>query len=220
MLLAAGRGERMRPLTDTSPKPLLRITDDTSLIEFHIKKLKLLGLTDIIINIAWLGEQVIEQLGDGSDYGVKIEYSNEGDSALETAGGIINALVLLGSEPFIVINSDIVTDYDFTQLQLQDHKLAQLVLVPNPAFHPEGDFYMENNTVHPSAGTKFTFSGIGMYHPDFFTGLPLGVLALGPILRTAINDAKLDAEIHFGDWFDVGTPERLTEIQIRLKKQK
>ncbi len=218
MLLAAGRGERMRPLTDNTPKPLLKISDETSLIELHIKKLESLGLTDIIINVAWLGDQIIELLGDGSDYGVKIEYSNEGDSALETAGGVINALALLGTEPFIVINSDIITDYNFNKLQLHDNKLAQLVLVPNPAFHPDGDFYMNDNVIHPTEGIKWTFSGIAMYHPDFFKGLNVSVLALGPLLRTAISKYNINAEIHLGSWFDIGTPERLIEIQRLLNK--
>ena len=150
MLLAAGRGERMRPLTDNTPKALVRIKDNSTLIELHIKKLKALDFTDIVINIAWLGEKIIDHLGDGSNYGVNIQYSDECDSALETAGGIIKALDLLGSEPFIVINSDIYTDYDFSFLQLHKNKLAQLILVPNPEFHPEGDFFIKNENCHPT----------------------------------------------------------------------
>jgi len=213
MLLAAGRGERMQPLTNTIPKPLLEIKNDTSLIELHIKKLKSLGFTDIVINIAWLGEKIVSKLGDGSHYGVNIQYSDEADSALETAGGIINALELLGGKPFIVINADIVTDYDFSQLQLRENKLAQLVLVPNPEFHPEGDFFIHNNSVHPLEGDKFTFSGIALYHPDFFKNCAAGVLALGPLFRHAIDNFSIEAEVYRGAWFDIGTPERFTDIK-------
>jgi len=216
MLLAAGRGERMRPLTDNIPKPLLEIQKNISLIEYHIKKLKFSGLTDIVINISWLGDQIVEFLGDGSNYGVNIQYSDERECALETAGGIIKALGFLGPEPFIVINSDIYTDYDPTLLQLKKNKLAQLVLVPNPEFHPEGDFYMNNKNLHPAQGEKFTFSGIALYHPDFFKGLEIGVLALAPLFQSAIADFKIDAEVFYGKWFDIGTPERLNEIKHEL----
>ncbi|MFV2060952.1 MAG: N-acetylmuramate alpha-1-phosphate uridylyltransferase MurU [Gammaproteobacteria bacterium] len=216
MLLAAGRGERMRPLTDRIPKPLIEITANTTLIELHINRLKSIGFTDIVINLAWLGEKIVQLLGDGSRFGVTIEYSDEGDNALETAGGIINALDLLGAEPFIVINSDIYTDYDFKHLYLQQDKLAQLVLVPNPEFHREGDFFMKDNTINNSEGEKFTFSGIAMYHPDFFKGLAAGPLALGPLLRHAIADATINAEIYNGAWFDIGTPDRLSTIQNYL----
>lgn len=216
MLLAAGRGERMRPLTDSLPKPLLKIQNNISLIEYQIKKLKSAGLTDIVINISWLGDQIVDFLGDGSSYGVNIQYSDERECALETAGGIIKALKFLGPEPFIVINSDIYTDYDPAVLQLQKNKLAQLVLIPNPEFHPEGDFYMNNKKLHPAQGEKFTFSGIAMYHPDLFKGLPIDVLALAPLLRSAITEFKIEAEVFYGKWFDIGTPERLNEIKHEL----
>lgn len=217
MLLAAGRGDRMRPLTDNTPKALVEVVNNTTLIEMHIRRLKSLGFTDIVINIAWLGKKIVNYLGDGSNYGVSIQYSDENDSALETAGGIINALQYLGSEPFIVINSDIYTDYDFSQLQLCQNKLAQIVLVPNPEFHPEGDFFIHNNKLHQSDGEKFTFSGIALYHPDFFKGLSPEVLALGPLLRAAITEFKIEAEVHYGKWFDIGTLERLSEIQSFLR---
>jgi len=218
MLLAAGRGERLRPLTDTTPKALININGETTLIETHLKRLKKLELTEIVINVAWLGQKIISHLGDGSQYGVNIRYSDESNSALETAGGIINALELLGSQPFIVINSDIYTDFDFRQLQLKQNKLAQLVLVPNPDFHPQGDFFILNNECHPSEGDKFTFSGIAMYHPDFFKGITVKVLALGPILQAAIAESQVNATLYNGLWFDIGTPERLTEIQKQLQK--
>jgi len=217
MLLAAGRGDRMRPLTDNTPKPLLKLNESTTLIEAHIKRLNSVGLNEIVINIAWLGHQIVNYLGDGSRYGVNIQYSDEADTALETAGGIINALDLLGSEPFIVINADIYTNYDFSLLRLQDSKLAQLVLVPNPDFHPEGDFYIKNNVCHPTDGEKFTFSGIAIYHPNFFKGLTVDILPLGPLIRSAIAEFKINAEVYYGEWSDVGTPERLHEIQRSLQ---
>ncbi len=216
MLLAAGRGERMRPLTDTIPKPLIEITDNITLIELHINRLKSLGFTDIVINVAWLGEKIMNFLGDGSRYGVTIQYSDETDNALETAGGIINALEVLGPDAFIVINSDIYTDYDFSHLQLKDDKLAQLVLVPNPEFNPEGDFFMKEKKLNATEGEKFTFSGIALYHPDFFKGLPQSKLALGPLLRKGITNSQINAEVYYGQWFDIGTPERLSEIQNYL----
>ncbi|VAX01288.1 Glucose-1-phosphate thymidylyltransferase [hydrothermal vent metagenome] len=218
MLLAAGRGERMRPLTDHTPKPLLGINDDTSLIELHIKNLKLQGFTNIIINVAWLGQKIIEQLGDGDNYGVDIQYSNEHDTPLETAGGIIKALPLLGSEPFIAINSDIYSDFDYKLLALNPNELAQLILVPNPRFHPEGDFFMNSGKLDATIGEKYTFSGIAMYHPDFFKGLAIEVLALAPLLRKAILECKISAQVYSGNWFDIGTPERLNEIKSFLFK--
>ncbi len=218
MLLAAGRGERMRPLTDNTPKPLLEISNNTSLIELHIKNLKAQGFNDIVINIAWLGEKIIERLGDGLDYGVNIQYSNEFDTALETAGGIVKALPLLGSHAFIVINSDIYSEFDYKRLTLNQNELAQLILVPNPDFHPEGDFFMNSGKLHATAGEKFTFSGIAMYHPDFFKGLAIEIRALAPLLRSAIAQGKISAQVYSGNWFDIGTVERLNEIKSYLLK--
>jgi MurNAc alpha-1-phosphate uridylyltransferase len=218
MILAAGRGKRMQPLTDSIPKPLLEVTENTTLIELHIKRLQSLGFIEIVINVAWMGEKIISYLGDGSRYGVTIEYSNENDNALETAGGIINALDLLGSEPFIVINADIYTDYDFSHLRLQNNNQAQLVLVPNPEFNIDGDFFIKDDILNSSEGVKFTFSGIAIYHPGFFKNLPRGSLALGPLLREAISKSRINAEVYYGKWFDIGTPERLLKLQNYLLK--
>jgi len=221
MILAAGRGERMRPLTDTTPKPLLKIADK-SLIEYHIEALVKSGIHEIVINHAWLGEKIEAQLGDGQLYGATIQYSREGQ-ALETAGGIKNALNLLGSDPFIVVNGDIFTDYSFEQLKhsaqrLTDKKKAHLVLVNNPEHNTDGDFYCQNNRVmDPNAHElkneqAYTFSGIACYSPEFFSELQTGKHALAPMLRTAMSEGLVSGEVYEGAWWDIGTPERLKEL--------
>ena len=219
MILAAGRGERMRPLTDHLPKPLLKVAGKM-LIEYHLEKLKAAQITDVIINHAWLGEKIEQAVGDGSRYGLKIVYSAE-DEALETAGGILNALPLLGNEAFIVINGDIYCDYNFSNLllpclNLANGALAHLVLVDNPLHHPEGDFVLNSNYVEETGGDKLTFSGIGIYHPDLFKGYASGKLALGPVLRKAMKSHQVTGEHYQGIWHDIGTPERLNELDLGL----
>ncbi|MDQ1363328.1 MAG: N-acetyl-alpha-D-muramate 1-phosphate uridylyltransferase, partial [Pseudomonadota bacterium] len=183
MILAAGRGERMRPLTDHTPKPLLHIGKHR-LIEHHLINLARAGFNDIVINIAWLGKQIRETLGDGSSYGVKIAYSDEGDSALETGGGIFRALPLLGDAPFLVVNGDIWTDYPFHTLHnYTPHGLAHLVLVNNPPQHPAGDFYLHAGKLMETGELKFTFSGIGVYKKEFFAGKTGGAFPLAPMIR-------------------------------------
>jgi len=230
MILAAGRGERMRPLTDTLPKPLLRIAGK-SLIEYHIENLVNAGITDLVINHAWLGDKIEALLGDGSHYGACIQYSKE-QQALETAGGIHHALALLGNSPFIVVNGDIFTDYPFTQLIAAGEHLiaslaikpvlAHLVLVNNPPHNPQGDFYCRAQMVQHtlSAGEqvqRYTFSGIACYHPDFFCNLISAKQALAPLLRNGMTKQQVSGEIYHGYWSDIGTPERLQEIQDNIQ---
>lgn len=227
MILAAGRGERMRPLTDTTPKPLLQIAGK-SMIEYHIEALVTAGINELVINHAWLGEKIEAQLGDGASYKAKIQYSREG-RALETAGGINNALHLLGDEPFIVVNGDIFTDYSFAQLKasaehLSATEMAHLVLVNNPEHNPGGDFYCQNNKVIDPLSVKnackqenkpgYTFSGIACYTPVFFSEIKAGKQALAPMLRAAMAKQQVSGEIYEGAWCDIGTPERLQELNL------
>jgi len=215
MILAAGRGERMRPLTDELPKPLLEV-DDKPLIVYHIEKLADAGFEEIIINIAHLGFKIPEALGDGSAWNIKITYSDEQEiGALESAGGIINALPLLGDEPFLVVNGDVFCDYTFNSaFDLKDN-LAHLILVSNPEHNPNGDFGLDGSLVLNEDELKWTFSGIGYYSPKIFKGLKTEKLALAPILRENIADKKISGEIYDGEWHDIGTPQRLKEINER-----
>lgn len=208
----------MRPLTDKVPKPLLKIAGKT-LIEYHIEALAQAGIRQIVINHAWLGQQIEALLGDGAQYGVDIVYSAEPPNALETAGGIIQALPLLGVSPFIVVNADIWTDYHFTGLALPQGMLAHLVLVDNPEQHPNGDFYFHQGMLVNQAENKLTYSGIGIYDPALFAGLEKGRRPLAPLLRKTIGNAKISAEHYQGQWFDIGTPERLDALDNKLGKR-
>lgn len=224
MLLAAGRGERMRPLTDHTPKPLLEV-GGKPLIVWHIENLVRAGITDLVINHAHLGAQIEQALGDGSRYDARIRYSPEHPSALETAGGIAHALHLLGEEPFAVVNGDIWCDYDFARLReratsMKSHgDSAHLVLVNNPAQHPNGDFGLHQQRVTDSS-PKLTFSGIGIYQPGLFAAIARGSKApLAPLLRAQIALDKVSGEHHGGRWVDVGTPQRLAELDSQLRTQ-
>jgi len=250
MILAAGRGERMRPLTDTLPKPMLAVAG-TPLIEHHIVKLASAGITDIVINHAWLGDKIESYLKDGSQWGVSITYSRETQGALETAGGIIKALPLLlnttdDNSPFLVVNGDVYTDFDFTEIPaLSVDCLANIWLVKNPEHNIKGDFLLDEgdlnnnldiadisksallNKVHNIAakntlGTKctsFTFSGIGLYRPSFFTAqTSKNILPLGPLLREAADNLQLSGKLLTGHWTDVGTPERLNELNRMVSR--
>lgn len=213
MILAAGRGERMRPLTDTVPKPLLK-AGGKPLIEYGIEKLVAAGFDELVINVAHLGAQIMETLGDGKRFGANIVYSNEGEKGLETAGGIIKALPLLGEEPFLVINSDIACDFPLAKLKRQSFKLAHLVLVENPGYHPEGDFSLGDDGQLGIAGhNRHTFCGIGVYDPKLFFELESGTVKLGPILKAAADKGLVSGEKHEGLWMDIGTPERLQELE-------
>ncbi len=209
MILAAGRGERLRPLTDQTPKPLLHIGKHR-LIEYHLMNLQKAGFNNIVINIAWLGQQIIDTLGDGTQYGVHIDYSNEGDSALETGGGIFRALPLLGDDPFLVVNGDIWTNYPLQHLYNYPlDGMAHLVLVNNPPQHPQGDFYLSNNKLVEKGDVKFTFSGIGVYCKEFFNGKTDGKFPLAPMIREFTKQGLISAELYDGEWDDIGTAERL-----------
>ena len=216
MILAAGRGERMRPLTDHTPKPLLKVADK-ALIEYHIEGLVRAGFADIIINHAWLGEQFEQVLGGGERYGAHLMYSPEGATALETGGGIFKALPLLGTEPFVVVNGDVWTDYPFTRLPRNMTALAHLVLVSNPPQHPHGDFFFADGALHETGTTKLTFSGIGMYRAELFTGCRPGAFPLAPLLRTVIAQGRASGERYDGGWYDIGTPERMEQLDRKLR---
>jgi MurNAc alpha-1-phosphate uridylyltransferase len=210
MILAAGRGERMMPLTKNTPKPLIKVRN-IALIEHSINALKKSSISDIVINIAYFGEQIKSHLGDGSKFGVKITYSDEATNALETAGGIIKALPLLGDKPFLVINSDVICDYDLSKLKLPNKSLAHLVLINNPKHNPKGDFSIGNNQLTLAKNNPLTFSGISIFHPDFFKSYQhqQKKIALYPLLKNAINNQTLSGEYYSGSWYDIGTPERL-----------
>lgn len=216
MILAAGRGERMRPLTDTTPKPLLQ-AGGKALIEYHLEALARAGFSSVVINHAHLGEQIEAALGDGSRYGLSIDYSDEGE-ALETGGGIFHALPLLGDEPFLVVNGDVWSDYPYERLRDVDVELAHLVLVDNPPQHPQGDFLLRQGRVLDADGERLTFSGIGLYHPALFDGCRDGAFALAPLLRRAMGQGRVSGEHYRGRWFDIGTPERLAQLDAMLEQ--
>ncbi|MDT8408594.1 MAG: nucleotidyltransferase family protein [Wenzhouxiangellaceae bacterium] len=219
MILAAGRGERMRPLTDHTPKPLLEVSGKP-LIVHHIERLRQAGFIDLVINLAWLGDAIEAALGDGRALGVSIRYSRETDGALETAGGIRHALPLLGPGPFLVVNGDIFCDYPFARLQhMQPRGAAHLVLVDNPDHHPGGDFSLDRGQVQPSGRSPgYTYSGLGVYRPELFRALPPGPLPLRPVLDRAIAAGLIGGEYHAGQWQDIGTPERLEVLRAAMAR--
>ena len=215
MVLAAGRGERMRPLTDHTPKPLLE-AGGRPLIGHHLAALARAGVREAVVNHAHLGAQIERALGDGAAYGLRIRYSPE-EVALETGGGIFRALPLLGPDPFIVVNGDVWTDFDPARLRLADADLAHLVLVDNPAHHPAGDFVLAGDRVREDGGPRLTFSGVGVYRPALFDGCAPGRFPLAPLLRAAIAVGRVSGEHHRGRWVDVGTPERLAALDLQLR---
>jgi MurNAc alpha-1-phosphate uridylyltransferase len=211
MLLAAGRGERMRPLTDDTPKPLLRIGGQT-LIERHLQALAQAGIREVVINHAHLGGQLVAAIGDGRACGVEVAYSPEPPGALETGGGIFRALPLLGTDPFLVVNADIWTDFPFATLPAGPEGLAHLVLVDNPAHHPGGDFSLTDRRVSAHGPVRLTFGGIGVYRRELFAGCRPGPFPLAPLLRRAMDAGQVGGEYYDGTWFDIGTPQRLEEV--------
>ena len=220
MILAAGRGERMRPLTDHTPKPLLEVAGKPLLV-WHIEALARAGFVELVINHAHLGQQIEQALGDGSAWGVNIAYSAEGQ-ALETAGGIAYALHLLGKQPFLVVNGDVFCDCDFAHLRLQSPDLAHLLMVQNPPQHSAGDFYLAHGRLSEAnqankLGEQLTFSGIGVYHPALFADIVPGQSAkLAPLLRSAMQRGLVSGEKLKGLWHDIGTPQRLAEINTLM----
>ncbi len=218
MILAAGKGERMRPLTLHTPKPLVRAAG-VPLIEYHVRALAAAGFTELVINHAWLGQQIEDYLGDGSRFGVRIVYSPEGEP-LETGGGIFKALPLLGEQPFLVVNGDVFTDYAFAELRRPLAGLAHLVLVANPSHHPQGDFRLVDGKVtdEPEDTNRLTYSGLAVLSPALFDGCQHGAFKLAPLLRRAMADDQVSGERFSGRWVDVGTHERLAEVERLLQE--
>ena len=218
MILAAGRGERMRPLTDSCPKPLLPVADKP-LIVYHLEKLAVAGIREVVINHAYLGRQLVEYLDDGSRFGLALRYSDESDQVLETGGGILRALPLLGDEPFWVINGDIWTDLDYCRLprQLAPGQLAHLLLADNPTHNPDGDFQLSGSLLKSEGPEKLTFAGIGLYDPRLFAGCRPGRFALAPLLREAMGRQAIAGSHCGGYWTDVGTPQRLADLEQYLQ---
>ena len=220
MILAAGRGERMRPLTDHIPKPLLEVAGKP-LIIWHLEKLAKANFEEVIINHAHLGGMIEAYVGDGSRWNLKITYSREG-SPLETAGGIKKALPLIGDQPFLVVNADIYTDFNFATIKnrnLNDCK-GHLVMVKNPKQHPDGDFFLQNNQIEREGKERLTFSGIAVYQPKIFEDINIEPVAkLAPILKKLIDAECISGEAYQGLWFDIGTPERLNEVNLFLKEE-
>jgi MurNAc alpha-1-phosphate uridylyltransferase len=215
MILAAGRGERMRPLTDEKPKPLLEVAG-RALIEWHLMSIAAAGIHRVVINLGWLGEQIAGAVGDGSGFGVQVVYSREGYPALETGGGIFRALPMLGDGPFLVVNGDVWTDLQLGVLRCPTESLAHLVLVPNPDHNPGGDFRLEGRQLRDGGPGARTYSGIGLYRPGLFQGCRAGRFPLAPLLQRAIGAGQVSGEIYGGYWTDVGDPERLARLREAL----
>jgi N-acetyl-alpha-D-muramate 1-phosphate uridylyltransferase len=216
MVMAAGRGERMRPITDTLPKPLVPVADKP-LIVYHLERLALAGVREVVINLSWLGERIRSALGDGREYGLSIAYSEEGPVPLETGGGIFKALPLLGSGPFLVVNGDTWSDIDYGHLGLEDGALGRIVLVANPTHNTRGDFGLEGDVVIDREVDRFTYSGVGVYRPEFFEGCSAGRFPMLPLMKRAIASRVLRGELHRGEWCDVGTPERLAALDADVR---
>ncbi len=219
MVLAAGKGKRMRPLSDRIPKPLLPI-GGKPLLQYHIEALAEAGIKDLVINHALMGEMIEDYFGDGRSFNVNIEYSAEGSEPLETGGGILHALPALGEKPFIVVNSDVWTDYDFSRLPEEPKGLAHLVLVGNPEHNPNGDFWLQKGKLELKGPELFTYSGIGVYRPSLFKDTKERAFPLAPLLRTAIQRTQIYGEFYSGEWLDVGTPERLEAANTSLNSRK
>ena len=220
MILAAGRGERMRPLTDHVPKPLLPVAGKP-LMQYHIDALAAGGVRDIVINLAWLGSSIREALATGAASGVRIQYSDEGDAALETGGGIFNALELLGDGPFIVVSGDVWSDFPLAQLttRLHPQDLAHFVMVANPDYHQRGDFGLRDGRI-VAEGERLTYANIGVFRREFFAGCTGGKFPLAPLMRERIAAGKVSGEFHAGRWFNVGTPQQLADLDANLRRER
>jgi len=216
MVLAAGRGERMRPITDTLPKPLVPVAGKP-LIGYHLERLARAGFKDVVINLSWLGDRISAALGSGREYGLSITYSEEGPEPLETGGGIFKALPLLGPGPFLVVNGDTWSDIEYGHLSLENGANGRLVLVPNPTHNTRGDFGIEGGYVVDRDVDRFTYSGVGVYRPEFFAGCSPGKFPMLPLLKRAIAARLLRGEVHRGEWCDVGTPQRLAALDAEVR---
>ncbi|HMK87549.1 MAG TPA: nucleotidyltransferase family protein [Steroidobacteraceae bacterium] len=216
MILAAGRGERMRPLTDHTPKPLLEVRGKP-LIDYHVERLARAGIARLVVNLCWLGSMIRDHLGDGSRYGVRIDYSEEAPQALEAGGGIFRALSLLKPGAFLVVNGDVFTDHPLASVALASDRDSHIVLVPNPAQHPHGDFGLEQGLALPSAPKRYTFAGIAAYRESFFERCIDGPFPLKPLLLRSMAARRCSAELYRGVWEDVGTAERLEALNERLR---
>ena len=213
MIFAAGRGERMRPLTDATPKPLLGVRG-RMLIEHHLEKLAAIGVREVVVNISHLAPQFPLALGDGSRWNLAIHYSDEGPQPLETGGGILRALPLLGDAPFIVVSADIVSDFDYARLPAEPDGLAHLVMVPNPDFHPRGDFHLDGSRLcEDGKGDRLTFGNIGVYRPELVAGATSTRFKLLPMFQRAMRADRLTGERHDGFWRNLGTPAQLAELE-------
>jgi MurNAc alpha-1-phosphate uridylyltransferase len=215
MILAAGRGERMRPLTENLPKPMLQVCGKP-LLQYHVEALARAGYTDLVINHARFGECIEAWFADGAEFGVNIRYSAEGDNPLGTGGGIKRALLLLGNDPFLVVNGDTWNDFPLETLKTISVDQAHLVLVPNPAHHLKGDFVLADGKVHDNGQHRHTFSGIGLYRPELLRPITDSVFPLAPVLRRAMENRQVTGELYRGRWFDIGTPERMVELENYL----
>jgi MurNAc alpha-1-phosphate uridylyltransferase len=215
MILAAGRGERLRPLTNELPKSLVEV-HGRSLLERHLEKVRYAGIKTVVINLGWLGDQIVERVGSGSRYGLEVIYSQEGNDVLETGGGIHKALPLLGSEPFLVINADIYTDMPVPDLKLGDDHLGHLVMVPTPDYRERGDFDIVDGLIRSGDEASLTFSGVALYRPEFFDDCEAGRFPLAPLLREAADGGRLSGSLYEGLWADIGTPERLAALNKDL----
>jgi len=224
MILAAGRGERMRPLTDRTPKPLLTVAGKP-MIQYHIEALAQAGVREIVINLAWLGQQLRSALGDGSQFGVRIQYSDEGDAALETGGGVFKALPLLagpsGTDPFLVVSGDVWTEYPLGDAiaKLAATDMAHFVVVPNPEFHTRGDFGLAGERLTDS-GERYTYANIGVMRPEFFAGCQPGKFPLAPLMFDWIRKNRVSGELFRGGWHNVGTPRQLEQIDQEASAQR
>jgi MurNAc alpha-1-phosphate uridylyltransferase len=217
LIFAAGLGERMRPLTDHTPKPLLHV-GGKPLIEWHLEKLAAIDVRYVVINTSHLADQFPEALGDGSRWGMRIRYAYEGPTPLETGGGMLNALSLLGPEPFIAVSADIYSDYDYGALPLQPAGLAHLVMVPNPDWHASGDFVLNGNQLREDGeGERLTFGNIGVYRPEFVRGHAPGRFKLLPLYQQAMRESQLSGERYGGFWRNIGNPAQLTELNAQLR---
>jgi len=211
MILAAGRGERLRPLTDSVPKALVEVRGQ-SMLERHLQAIRSAGIETVVINLGWLGEQIMQRIGSGSRYGLKVVYSPEGDNILETGGGIHRALPMLGDEPFLVLNADIHTDMPMPSADFDEQTLGKLVLVPTPPQKSQGDFDIKENRVCNSALPQLTFSGVAVYRPELFKDCSPGRFSIVPLLRAAADAGQLAGEVYAGAWADIGTAESLAVL--------